>query len=153
MTERGALLAKVAADDVPANRRRGGTMKVVLSPRTCGTTTGFMGVLTLRPGEFVSEHYHPYSDEYLYVVRGSVTVLVDGHQSIQVDAGEGLAIPRNARHRVTGTSVEQAFVVFHLCPLAPRPELGHVDTEQPPNPVEDHPRVSGSTDEETGRGD
>jgi putative monooxygenase len=29
--------------------------------------------------------------------------------------------------RNTGT--EQARAVFQLCPLAPRPELGHVDTE------------------------
>jgi putative monooxygenase len=25
---------------------------------------------------------------------------------------------------------EEAFIVFHLGPLAPRPDMGHVDTEE-----------------------
>lgn len=38
-------------------------------------------------------------------------------------------MPVNARHRLRNTGAEPAEVVFHLGPLAPRPELGHVDTE------------------------
>jgi putative monooxygenase len=33
------------------------------------------------------------------------------------------------RHRLRNTGSAPASVVFHLSPLAPRPELGHVDTE------------------------
>lgn len=131
----------VAAADVPVNRRRGGDLRVVLGPKTCGATTGFMGTLVLAPGEFVSEHYHPYSEEFLYVVRGRLTVRLDGTDELSVGAGEGLMVPKNVRHRVTNTEDAEAFAVFQLCPLAPRPELGHVDTEPPPNGTVGQPEV------------
>lgn len=38
-------------------------------------------------------------------------------------------MPIGVRHRVRNTGTETASIVFHLGPLAPRPELGHVDTE------------------------
>ena len=44
-------------------------------------------------------------------------------------AGQGLFIPINVKHRLMNQGGEEAFIVFHLGPLAPRPELGHVDTE------------------------
>ncbi len=143
MTDLARSLRKVAAADVTANVRRGGEIRVVLGPKTAGATTGFMGVLTLRPGEYVSEHYHPYSEEFLYVVRGSVQVRVDGSQQIPLDLGEALVIPKNVRHRVVSSGAHEAFVVFHLCPLAPRPELGHVDTEPLPNEMSPVPDVGG----------
>jgi putative monooxygenase len=125
-------ITKVARADVVSNRRRGGDIRVVLGPATAGATTGFLGTLTLVPGEFVSEHYHPYSEEFLYVVSGSLTVRVDG-EPIQLTAGEGVLVPKNVRHRVENDTEAPAECVFHLCPLAPKPELGHVDTEELPN--------------------
>ena len=133
---------KIAKDDVLSNTRRGGDIRVVLGPKTAGATTGFLGTLTLVPGEFVSEHYHPYSEEFLYVISGSMTVRVDG-EPIQVNAGEGLLVPMNVRHRVENDSEAPAECVFHLCPLAPRPELGHVDTEELVNPDAPHMSVGG----------
>ena len=41
----------IAARDVPADRRRGGELRVLLGPRTVGSTSGFLGVATLGPGE------------------------------------------------------------------------------------------------------
>jgi putative monooxygenase len=125
-------ITKVARADVVSNRRRGGDIRVVLGPATSGATTGFLGTLTLVPGEFVSEHYHPYSEEFLYVVSGTLTVRVDG-QPIELTAGEGVLVPKNVRHRVENDNETPAECVFHLCPLAPKPELGHVDTEELPN--------------------
>lgn len=133
----------VALADAEPNRRRGGVLRVVLGPKTAGATTGFMGVLTLMPGEFVSEHYHPYSEEFLYVTRGAVTARLDG-QAVQVRAGEGVLVPRSVRHRVENHGEEVAEAVFHLGPLAPRPELGHVDTEPLPAPAEPQPQVGGA---------
>lgn len=122
---------KIALSDVPANRRRGGELRVVLGPRTTGAVGGFMGVVTLEPGEFINEHYHPYSEEFLYAVAGTITVHVDG-SAVVLTSDEGIMVPKNARHRVVNNSDQQAKAVFHLCPLAPRPELGHVDTEPQP---------------------
>ena len=132
---------KVAARDVPANRKRGGKMHVLLSPLSVGSTSGFMGVGTLAAGERIIEHRHPYSEEFMYVIRGTVTVTVDGERA-DVSAGEAVMIPKNAPHRLLNTTDEEAFAVFHSSPLAPRPDLGHVDMEKPIGPALD-PRVGG----------
>jgi putative monooxygenase len=93
------------------------------------STSGFMGVLTLQPGECVTEHYHPYSEEFVYLVSGQLLVRLDG-EPVPLAAGEGLFIPIGTRHRLENSDAGQpAFAVFHLGPLAPRPDLGHVDTE------------------------
>jgi putative monooxygenase len=134
--------SKVAASDVEPNRRRGGEIRVVLGPATVGATTGFLGSLTLKPDEFVSEHYHPYSEEFLFVVSGEIVVRIDG-EPVTASAGEGVFVPKNARHRVENPFDAPAEVVFHLCPLAPRPELGHVDTENVPEPALPNVTVEG----------
>lgn len=131
-----ASAGKVAVADVAPNRRRGGDIRVLLGPGTVGATSGFFGVLTLEPGEFVNEHYHPYSEEFLFVVSGTVVIRLDGEDTAAA-AGEGVFVPIGTRHRVTNSGSEQAVVTFQLCPLAPRPDLGHVDTEPcPPGDAE-----------------
>lgn len=122
---------KVAYQDVSPNRKRGGDLRALLTPTTVGASTGFMGAATLEPGESISEHYHPYSEEFLYLVRGRLRIRLDG-SPLAVAAGEALLIPKYTRHRLENDGTEPAFVVFCLSPLAPRPELGHVDTETPP---------------------
>jgi quercetin dioxygenase-like cupin family protein/ribosome-associated toxin RatA of RatAB toxin-antitoxin module len=118
----------VGVSDVPANRRRGGDLRVLLSPRTVGSTSGFSGVLRLGPGEVIAEHYHPYSNEFLHVVAGDVRVDLDGEpQPMTVD--QALYVPVNARHRITNIGAGTATLLFFLSPLAPSPELGHVETE------------------------
>ena len=115
-------------DDKPADTRRGGDVRTLLSPKTAGSTSGFMGVATIGPGERISEHYHPYSEEFLYVVSGELDAQLDGN-STRLSAREALLIPINMRHRLVNDGQEDAFIVFHLGPLAPRPDAGHVDTE------------------------
>lgn len=118
----------VSVSDVPANRRRGGDVRTLLAPSTVGSTSGFMGVATIPPGEKISEHYHPYSEEFVYLVRGRIVARLDGTPH-ELRAGQGVFIPINVRHRLMNEGEEEAFIVFHLSPLAPRPDLGHVDTE------------------------
>ncbi len=117
-----------SVDDVPADTRRGGDVRTLLSPKSVGSTSGFMGVATIGPGDRISEHYHPYSEEFIYVVRGGLDAQLDG-KSHAVPERHGLLIPINVRHRLVNNGDVDAFIVFHLGPLAPRPELGHVDTE------------------------
>lgn len=128
MTTSRPTIRIVGIDDVPANRKRGGDMRTLLSPGTVGSTSGFMGVAILKPGERVVEHYHPYSEEFLFLTDGAVTVDLDGVPH-EAHSGQGLLVPIGVRHRVRNTGDEEARIVFHLGPLAPRPELGHVDTE------------------------
>src|SRR5262249_59336420 len=95
------------------------------------STSGFMGVAMLRPGERIGEHYHPYSEEFLFLVRGELTVDLDGTPT-PLAANQGLYIPIGTRHRLRNTGTEDVLAVLQLRPLAPRPELGHVDTEAEP---------------------
>ncbi|MFB8762672.1 cupin domain-containing protein [Nocardiopsis alba] len=126
-------VTKVAARDVATNRRRGGDIRVLLSPRTVGSTSGFMGVVRLGPGEYVSEHYHPHSEEFVYVVSGHLVLRV-GEDEVSLGPDEAVLVPQGTRHRLENRGEEDASAVFHMSPLAPRPELGHVDTEEPPGP-------------------
>ena len=119
---------KVCVTDVSPNRRRGGDLRVLLGPQTVGSTSGFLGVLVLEPGEYVSEHYHPYSEEFLYVTQGELTVRVEG-EPVELSADQGLMVPIGQRHRVENQGPRRSVAVFQLCPLAPHPSLGHVDTE------------------------
>lgn len=121
----------VSVDDVPANRKRGGDVRTILSPATVGATTGFLGTVTLEPGQPVTEHWHPYSEEFLFCVSGTVTVRLDGDDHT-LNANQGVCIPLGVRHRLFNPGPEPAFLVFQIGPLAPRPHLGHVDTEPYP---------------------
>ncbi len=114
--------------DVPPDRRRGGEVRVLLSPRTVESTSGFMGTAALGAGERIAEHLHPYSEEFLYLVAGAVTAELDGVPH-SLGQGDGLLIPPGIRHRLINSGPDDATLVFHLGPLAPRPDLGHVDTE------------------------
>jgi putative monooxygenase len=122
------VIRVVGLDDVEANRRRGGDLRILLSPKTVGSTSGLLGMAILEPGERVAEHYHPYSEEFLFVVSGTVAVDLDGVAQ-RLDSDSGLMVPIRLPHRVRNVGTTQARIVFHLSPLAPRPELGHVDTE------------------------
>ena len=128
------LSPTVHRDQTPANRRRGGDIRTLLSPASVGATAGFLGTLTLAPGEIVTEHWHPYSEEFLYCVSGDVSVRLDGEERRLV--GESAVhIPVGVRHRIVNDTATSAFFVFTCGPLAPRPELGHVDTEPPPGSI------------------
>jgi putative monooxygenase len=100
----------------------------MLTPATAGSTSGFMGLAIIQPGERIGEHYHPYSEEFVYVVSGALEVDLDG-EAFALRPDQGLLIPIDMRHRFRNVGDEEARMVFHLGPLAPRPSLGHVDTE------------------------
>jgi putative monooxygenase len=122
--EAGFFSRGEAADDT----RRGGVVQTLLSPKTVGSTSGFMGVATIAPGDRISEHYHPYSEEFIFCVKGTLTADLDDEPH-EIKADSGVLIPINMRHRLRNEGDEDAFIVFHLSPLAPEPPLGHVDTE------------------------
>jgi putative monooxygenase len=126
----------VQASEISPDRRRGGEIRTLLSPRNAGSVSGFSGVALLEPGERIAEHYHPYSEEFLFVVEGNATADLDG-EPWKLTPGAALLIPPGTRHRVRNTGAVPVRIVFHLGPLAPRPELGHVDTEDRDQDTED----------------
>ncbi|MEV4001869.1 cupin domain-containing protein [Actinomadura sp. NPDC049753] len=128
MTELEAV--KVRAREVEPNHRLGGSVRMLLSPGTARTTAGLMALLELRPGERVSEHYHPYTDEHVYVSDGRLVLTVNGTEHV-VDARESVLIRRGARHRYENRTDRPATAVLFLGPLAPSPDMGHVETAEP----------------------
>jgi len=118
----------VTADEMPADTRRGGDVRTLLSPKTVESKSGFMGVATLAPGDSISEHWHPFSEEFIYCVRGTLTADLDDEPT-EVSAGQALYVPFMMRHRLRNEGDEDAFIVLHLGPLAPRADIGHVDIE------------------------
>ncbi|POX50494.1 protein in whiE locus [Streptomyces sp. Ru72] len=115
--------------EIEPNTRRGGDLRAMLTPATVGSTSGFMGVAIVQPGDRIGEHYHPYSEEFVYVLCGRLEVDLDGEpQALRPE--QGLMIPAYMRHRFRNVGDEEARLVFHLGPLAPTPQLGHVDTEE-----------------------
>ena len=115
-------------DEMPPDTRRGGDIRTLLSPKSVGSQSGFMGVATLAPGDSISEHWHPYSEEFIFCVRGTLTAELNDEPQ-EVKAGEALYVPFMMRHRLRNEGEEEAFIVFQLGPLAPRADIGHVDTE------------------------
>ena len=144
MTTSITRTVKVSEDEVAANTKRGGDIRVTLSPKTVGCTSGFGGVVTLEPGDFITEHYHPYSEEFLHVVSGELRMTLDGGEPIALAAGDSLLVPIGVRHRLVNAGHTTAKCAFHLSPLAPRPELGHVDTETAQHPEQSNPDVGGA---------
>lgn len=138
MTEARPMKINVA--DVPPNRRRGGEIRLTLSPGTVGCASGFGGTLRLSAGEVVTEHFHPYSEEFLHMVEGEVELALDG-VAVSLGPGDSAVVPTGVRHRLVNVGECDAVGVFHLSPLAPRPDLGHVDTEEPAQPEDENPRV------------
>lgn len=118
----------VAVDEITPLPDRGGSLRIVLSPRNGGTGHGLMVVAEIEPGEWIREHYHPYSEEMVLVEAGRMEVTVDEEKHV-VEAGHAFAIPRGARHRMTNIGEQRLRAVLALGPLAPEPEFGHVDTE------------------------
>ncbi|WP_420709142.1 MULTISPECIES: cupin domain-containing protein [Streptomyces] len=119
----------VELSEVEPNTRRGGDLRAMLTPTTVGSTSGFMGVAIVQPGDRIAEHYHPYSEEFVYVICGQLEVDLDGDPH-PLRPEQGLMIPAHMRHRFRNVGAEEARIVFHLGPLAPSPPLGHVDTEE-----------------------
>jgi putative monooxygenase len=131
---------KIANRDVIASVRRGGEIRALLTPASVGATEGFMGSIMIDSGDHLTEHYHPYSDKFLYVSRGTVTMRVEGEE-IELGTDEAMMVRRGQRHRFENRHDPQALIVYYVGPLAPRAEWGHVDTEPVPNPDAPHPRV------------
>jgi heme-degrading monooxygenase HmoA/oxalate decarboxylase/phosphoglucose isomerase-like protein (cupin superfamily) len=120
--------ARIRNEDVTVGTRRGGELRIVLGPETVACRSGYGGTAILRPGERVIEHYHPFSEEFLYAVRGELVVDIEGEEW-PLAPGESIYIPIGTRHRLRNVGTEDSFTVFHLGPLAPDPSLSHVDTE------------------------
>jgi putative monooxygenase len=116
----------VAATAVAEDTHRGGSIRIVISPTTAGSTCGILGICNMQPGEVMSPYVHDYGEEMLYVVRGAVTVVwEDGEE--QVPHGNAILVPKGLTHSYRNDSEEELMCVFAAAPLAPTMASGHRD--------------------------
>lgn len=124
---------RISTSQIEPSRRQGGEARAVLTPKTVGTTAGFMAELALDPGESMIEHYHPWSDEHVVVIEGRIGLLVEGTE-VELGPGDATFVRRGARHGYRNLGAERARAVAFFGPLAPDPADGHVDLEPAPHP-------------------
>ena len=124
------MIATVHSSSVePLKQGRGGRLQVLLSTKTTGNTAGFLGTFALAPGEVFLNHYHPYSEECFYVIKGAVTI-ENNDKSILAPTGTAVFVPKNEPHRLRNAGSEETLLVFFCSPLAPSPAEGHVLLEE-----------------------
>ncbi|GAA0232608.1 cupin domain-containing protein [Actinomadura nitritigenes] len=126
-------LTKVSMEDVSPSRRLGGGIRPLLSPTSVGATAGFLGTMSLDRGDFVAAHYHPFSEEFIFVAEGSVLLRID-EDELLLGTHEAAMVPKTRSHRIENASASPALLVFQMAPLAPTPEQGHVEVEPVPYP-------------------
>ncbi len=112
--------------NLPVETKRGGKLKVYASPKTLGTTKLVLGNTILEPGEETIEHIHDYSEELLFILKGSGIILLEGVE-YGIGAGNAIIARQGQRHKIINNSNEQMELLFASAPLAPNPETGHRD--------------------------
>ena len=116
---------KTKTTDVPLITERGGTIRVLISPKTVESSQFILGVSTLEVDGEIRNHLHDFSHEAFYVIQGEGLVLFSEHEAIFFGPGDGVHIPKGVAHQIKNTGKEEIRVVFTASPLAPSPEMGH----------------------------
>jgi putative monooxygenase len=131
MTDR-SIIPIISVTDIQPVTTVGGTIYPLLTPKSAASTTGNMGLVRLKPGEWNAEHIHPHSEEYVIVLQGTLVFRIDDvPHSLQPQ--QGLIVPINARHRLANEGELEAIVVYTLAPLPPPGELMQIFTEALPS--------------------
>lgn len=67
------------------------------------------------PGTFVPPHIHPTQDEFVYVLSGQYTLVIDGKESI-ANPGELVRMPKGIAHGIFNKGDETATSLFWVSP-------------------------------------
>lgn len=133
-----AFLRDVARDDNPTGVLRADTtprnspegpfghldVRWIVGPQTGATLISF-GQSTYLQGATHENHYHPNAEEVVYVVSGRGTQIV-GDTAHNVGPGDVCFIPRNAPHRITGTSEDALVILWAFGGAASMEQAGYV---------------------------
>lgn len=112
---------------VPEMHDRGGTIRVMVTPKRTGAEHHIFGHAVLRPGEIIREHVHDYGEETIFVVRGAGTMVADDVE-VSLLPDRLVFCPRGTRHAIRNDGGEELVMLFASAPLAPSPEAGHRET-------------------------
>jgi quercetin dioxygenase-like cupin family protein len=73
-----------------------------------------VGRCILKPGHTNGRHYHPNCSETLVVIQGRIKHTISGDQETELNEGDAVVVPPNARHCATniGTMDAVLFIAF-----------------------------------------
>ncbi len=74
------------------------------------------GFFRLLPGAYYFASSHANSDEFYYVLTGTVTILINDTESFDVHAGEGFLVKVHDKHQVFNFTTKMVEVLFCLAP-------------------------------------
>lgn len=72
---------------------------------------------TLPPGTFVPPHIHPTQDEFIYMLEGRMTTVLDGEDGF-ADPGDLIRLPRGIPHGLFNRSDAPVKCLFWVTPTA-----------------------------------
>jgi quercetin dioxygenase-like cupin family protein len=106
----GELQFTAAVDSASAAQFPWGSIQWLVSgERQAGANITF-GYVQIEPGKKNPRHYHPNSDEVLYLIEGQLDHAV-GDQVFHLTAGMSIFIPQNVEHNAINNGAEMARMV------------------------------------------
>ena len=133
-------LTFVKAEDVETQVFDWGRLSWLSEPQVTAAERFSAGRVLLEPGKGHDRHNHPYSEEILYVVRGTglqVVELPDGKVEKQIGPGELVHIPTAAYHSTVNSGGDALEMIAIYAPFGPEAvlrEMDGVSIEPPVNP-------------------
>ena len=95
-----------------------GGVKIVFDEDTTHDPSAYVGILKAGPQRVVPEHVHAVEDEILFLLSGRGEMTVAG-ESVPVEAGMGVFVPKNTKHSFRVTSAESVTAVQFYSPSGP----------------------------------
>jgi quercetin dioxygenase-like cupin family protein len=96
-------------------RYAGRTIRTLLNPKATGTSGLVLGVITYQPGCIVEPHSHD-DQEALYVLKGRGKAKI-GDESVKLEPGTAVYIPKGMIHSVTNSSARPIEAVLIHAPV------------------------------------
>lgn len=102
----------------------GSKVERLVHPKTVGSDQLGVSMCEMEPGDVVKLHSHDYEEAY-YVVKGTGTMWLDGHDDVPLEPGVSVYISPNRVHGQVNDGDQDLHI---LCSLSPPPVEG-----DPPN--------------------
>lgn len=78
-----------------------------------------LGVVALRPGDEVDNHYHEKCDESFICIEGSATVWINQTEEVQMTKGDVITSPPGEQHFLRNNSDSLCRFIFIKTPASP----------------------------------
>jgi mannose-6-phosphate isomerase-like protein (cupin superfamily) len=119
---RAAMHVENLEEQPPFTTKDGSEIRELLSHRNGALKNQSLAEARLKPGQSTEEHFHAKTEEIYYITHGRGRMRI-GTELRDVRAGDAIAIPPGARHKLWNTGEEPLRL---LCCCAPAYE--HRDT-------------------------